>query len=418
VMAETSQREVLESLFWVGVEACAPRRVLPAALPKEAPKGETIILGAGKAAAEMAAVAVEHLQGPVSGCVVTRHGHGAGRSTGDVKVIEAGHPVPDENSLEAAQLMLEAARRARAEDRVLFMISGGGSALLSCPIDGLAFEEKRRIIDFLVKSGAPIENINFIRKHLSKVKGGRLSAAAHAAEQITYIISDVVGDRPEDVASGPSLPMTPDPERALALMRDYGWPVSAELESAVRGAAAPALAAHETHILARNKDALDAIEAAAHAKIWKVYNLGDQLAGDAGETGEDHARLALSFADSKDVTAIVSGGELTVRVKNPAGCGGPNQEYLAGLMTALPEGASVAALACDSDGIDGAGDNAGAYFDRHSAARIKAAGLDPQELRRANNTYRLFEASGGLIKTGPTRTNVNDIRIILVNGNE
>ncbi len=418
MMGKPDQREVLESLFWCGVEACMPRRVLPSALPKDAPKGETVILGAGKAAAEMAAVAVEHLQGPVTGCVVTRYGHGAGRSTGGVRVIEAGHPVPDENSLKAAQVILGMARRTRAEDRVLFMISGGGSALLSCPIDGLAFEEQRRITDFLVKSGAPIQDINFIRKHLSQVKGGRLAAAARAAEQITYIISDVVGDRPEDVASGPTVPMTPDPERALALLRDYGWPVSAELEVAIRNAATPAPAAHGIHILARNRDALDAVEAAAQAKIWKVYNLGDQLAGDAGETGEAHARLALSCADGEVVTAIISGGELTVRVKNAAGCGGPNQEYLAGLMMALPDGAPVAVLACDSDGIDGAGDNAGAYFDKYSKARIKAAGLDPRELRQTNDTYRLFEASGGLIKTGPTRTNVNDIRVILVNGDD
>ncbi len=417
-MARSAQRDVLESLFWIGVEACAPRHVLPPALPKKAPAGETIILGAGKAAAEMAAVAVEHLQGPVSGCVVTRYGHSVTRSTGAVRVIEAGHPIPDENSLEAAQVIVETAERARVEDRILFMISGGGSALLSCPIDGLAFEEKRQITDFLMKSGAPIEDINFIRKHLSKVKGGGLSAAAGMAEQITYIISDVVGDLPEDIASGPTLPMTPDPDSAISLLRDYGWAVTENLESAIRNAAAPAPPLHEIKILARNKDALDAVDAAARANPWRVHNLGDQLAGDAGEIGAAHAQMAQEYVSRNETTAIISGGELTVCVKNSTGHGGPNQEYLAALVMAYPEGAPIAAIACDSDGIDGSGDNAGAYVDRNSIARIKAAGLDPQELRQTNDTYRLFEASGGLIKTGPTRTNVNDIRIILVNGDE
>ncbi|MFQ5564284.1 MAG: glycerate kinase [Parvularculaceae bacterium] len=414
----TNQRAELEFFVRAGIEACTPRRVLPPALPKEPPEGETIILGAGKAAAEMAAVAADNLSGRVRGCVVTRYGHGADRPTRDIDVIEAGHPVPDENSFTAAQKILETARSAKKTDRVLFMISGGGSALLCSPIDGVSLDEKQEITSFLVESGAPIEDINCVRKHLSKVKGGRLAAAAGAAEKITYIISDVVGDRPEDIASGPTIPIKPEPERALGLLRDYGWLLSSNLERAIRQVSKTPPAPHETHILARNKDALSSVESAARAKELRVYNLGDKVVGDAGEVGAAHARLALESIDEGKPALIISGGELTVRVRNPTGRGGPNLEYLAALMMELPDGAPVAAIACDSDGIDGSEDNAGGYFDRHSLARIKAAGFDPQKLRMENETYSLFGACDGLVKTGPTRTNVNDIRIISVNGDE
>ncbi len=403
-------------MFLAGVARCSPKNVLPPYLPAEAPSGRTIILGAGKAAAEMAAVAFEHLEGEVSGCVVTRYGHGAKTKTGSVEVFEAGHPTPDQNGIAATRKIMAAVAAAGPDDRVLFFISGGGSALLACPIEGLDFEEKRAISKSLILSGAPIEDINFIRKHLSRVKGGGLSAMAAPAEQITYIISDVVGDNPADVASGPTVFSKRDPERAIRLLRHYGCVVSNALERAIRTASLAPPPSHETHILATNADALNEVSARLKDDGWRVNNLGADITGDAGAIGLRHAELATEASWEKLPTAFVSGGELTVQVQHAEGCGGPNLEYLAAFAEHLPEGAPIAAVACDSDGVDGTEDSAGAYVDGGSVGRFTAAGVSIDRLRAANQTYRLFEAAGDLIVTGPTRTNVNDIRITLVNG--
>lgn len=415
MMSRLEQKTYLEQLFRAGVERCSSALILPRRLPKDAPRGRTIVLGAGKAAAEMAAVAVEYLKGPVSGCVVTRYGHGVDRPTGDVEVVEASHPIPDENGLAAAKKIMALAHQAGADDRVIFLISGGGSALLTLPIAGLSFSAKREINQRLVKSGAPIDHINFVRKHLSDVKGGGLSVAAAPAEQITYIISDVVGDELAAVASGPTLPMERDPERALELLKKYDCPIEKAVEAAIRAAARPAPSLHQTHLLATNTDALDQIEALLKKDGWDVNNLGADLEGDAGETGFEHAALATAAGQSGRRIAIVSGGELTVRVGASGGRGGPNLEYLAAMVERMTPGASFSAIACDSDGIDGTEDNAGAFIDGESLMRFQKSGVDMSALRRAHRTYDLFEASGDLVITGPTRTNVNDIRVILVN---
>lgn len=407
-------REEMTGWFLAGVAAASAPAALACRLPQAPPRGRTLVLGCGKAAAAMAETAAATLPGPVLGCVVTRHGHGARGDTGGIRVVEASHPVPDAASLAAGAEIRALAATARPGDRVIFLISGGGSALLCEPIPGLSLADKAAITRHLVRSGVAIADINIVRRHLSLVKGGGLAAAAAAAagDMHSFIISDVVGDDPAAIASGPSIPCQWEPDAALAILAASGWPVDAALAAAIR-ARGPVLApAHPVHVIANGRAALDATAAAATAAGWQVVRLGDELAGDAAELGRAHAELALAAAATPGRHLLLSGGELTVKVRNPDGRGGPNLEYLAGLMAALPPGAPVAALAADSDGIDGSEDNAGGWFDgthRASAEACAAALTD-------NLTYTLFQQLGGLIITGPTRTNVNDIRMIAVGG--
>jgi hydroxypyruvate reductase len=404
--------EELLALFRVGVAAAAASAALPRVLPTAPAEGRTIVLGCGKAAAAMAEVAAARLPGAVTGCVVTRVGHGALAPTGGIAVIEASHPVPDAASLAAGRHIRELAATARTGDRVVFLISGGGSSLMVDPIPGLSLARKAAINDHLVKSGVPIADINLVRRHLSQVKGGRLAAtaAAAAADMHSFVISDVVGDDPAVVASGPSIASAFEPERAIAVLAASGWAVDARLARSIRAAAPPVVPLHPVHVVADARTALDAVTRAAEAMGWRVIRIGDALCGDAARTGRDHAALALEQAAHARPCLLVSGGELTVTVSNRNGRGGPNLEYLTGLMAALPPGAPVAALACDSDGIDGTEDNAGGWFD----AAHRASATDCDAALAANRTYDLFERIGGLIRTGPTRTNVNDIRMIAV----
>jgi glycerate-2-kinase len=408
-------RDELLSIYKAGVEAASAPAALPALLPAgSAASGRTLVLGCGKAAAAMAEVAAAHLSGEVTGCVVTRFGHGARAPSGGITIIEASHPVPDAASLAAGRQIRELAGTAQAGDRVVFLISGGGSSLLVDPIPGLSLDHKARINDHLVKSGTPITDINLVRRHLSQVKGGRLAAAAKAAagDMHSFIISDVVGDDPAVVASGPSIASPFEPERALAILQDSGWAVDENLAAIIRAAAPPPVPSHPVHVIADARTALEAACGQAVARGWTVIRIGDDLDGDAAATGRAHAALALLHAAAGARCLLVSGGELTVTVRAKGGRGGPNLEYLAGMMAALPPDAPVTALACDSDGIDGSEDNAGGWFDaanRASAAECEAA-------LAANRTYDLFASFGGLVKTGPTRTNVNDIRLIAVGG--
>lgn len=405
-------RDELFDLFKAGVAAASAVATLPPVLPSAAPAGRTIVLGCGKAAAAMAEIAAANLPGNLIGCVVTRFGHGAKAPTGDITVIEASHPVPDAASLAAGRRIRELAATARAGDRVIFLISGGGSSLLVDPVPGLSLPRKAEINDHLVRSGVAIADINLVRRHLSQVKGGRLAAAAAAAagDMHSFVISDVVGDDPAVVASGPSIASPFEPERAIAVLADSGWAVDDALVAAIRCSAPPPAPAHPVHVIADARTALDAVTREAEKRGWRVIRIGDELDGDAAQTGRAHAAMALDHAATGAPCLLVSGGELTVEVRARNGRGGPNLEYLAALMAALPEGAPVAALACDSDGIDGSEDNAGGWFD--AAHRMPAA--ECAAALAANRSYDLFERLGGLVKTGPTRTNVNDIRLIAV----
>jgi glycerate-2-kinase len=408
-------RDELLAIYKAGVEAASAPAALPALLPAgSAASGRTLVLGCGKAAAAMAEVAAANLSGEVTGSVVTRFGHGAKAPTGGITVIEASHPVPDAASLAAGRQIRELAATARAGDRVAFLISGGGSSLLVDPIPGLTLEHKARINDHLVKSGTPITDINCVRRHLSQVKGGRLAAAAAAAacDMHSFVISDVVGDDPAVVASGPSIASPFEPERALTILQDSGWMVDESLAAMIRAAAPPPVPPHPVHVIADARTALAAASAKALALGWTVIRIGDDLDGDAAATGRAHAALALIHAAAGARCLLVSGGELTVTVRARGGRGGPNLEYLAGMMAALPENAPITALACDSDGIDGSEDNAGGWFD----AANRASATDCEAALAANRTYDLFASFGGLVKTGPTRTNVNDIRLIAVGG--
>ena len=407
-------RDELQAIAMAGIAAASAPAALGHRLPAGVPRGRTIVLGYGKAAAAMAEVCAARLQGEVTGCVVTRFGHGAREDTGGIRVIEASHPVPDAASLAAGATIRELAATARAGDRVIFLASGGGSALLCDPLPGLTLEEKARINRHLVRSGVAIAGINCVRRHLSRVKGGRLAAAARAAadDMHSFVISDVVGDDPAVVASGPSIASPFEPERAIAVLEASGWPVDDRLAALIRSgddadADAPQ---HPVHVIATAATALDAAQRHAKALGWRVVQIGDACEGDAAATGRAHAALALEHLARGEPCLLLSGGELTVEVRAADGRGGPNLEYLTGLMAALPPQAPIAALACDSDGVDGSEDNAGGFFDRDTradAARCEAA-------LAANRSYDLFRELGGLVVTGPTRTNVNDIRIIAV----
>ena len=404
-------RQSLTDYFLHAVTAAGAAVTLPERLPSAAPCGRTIVLGCGKAAAEMARVARAGLIGEVSGCVVTRLGHGVGQPIPGIAVIEARHPVPDAAGLHAAARIMALAAQAGPGDRVIFLISGGGSALLCAPAEGLALADKQAMTDHLVRSGAPIEHINLVRRHLSAVKGGRLAALAGArgAELHTFIISDVVGDDPALVASGPSIAAPFEPEAAIALLGRYGWDSSAAVKTAIRANQPDVARPHPVITLATNADALAALRRRAAADGWTVTDLGGALRGEASATGRAHAAIARDLIGQPGRQLLISGGELTVTAALQDGCGGPNLEYLAGVLAGLGPDDPIAVLAADSDGIDGTQDNAGGYA--QAGAALPEALAKALELHR---TYALFAALGALITTGPTRTNVNDIRMIAV----
>jgi glycerate 2-kinase len=410
------RRALLHRAFMSGVERCRAATVLPPQLSTDAPLGRTIVLGAGKAAADMAAVASRHLKGEVVGCVVTRTGHGTSEPTGAIRVIEAGHPLPDGRSREAAEQITELARQAGPNDRVLFMISGGGSSLLAEPLPGVSMDEKRDINDILIRSGAAIDEINTVRRALSNVKGGKLGALAGArgAELVTYVISDVAGDDPSVVASGPSVSHDDQPGAAQAILERYGYAISDSTKAAIASAERVSSPPHRVVLLACNRDAMDAAATFMRHSGYDVADLGDLVTGIASDVGRSHAGLAAARIGRGRPTAIISGGELTVQVRRSSGQGGPNLEYLAGVMLVLGSNPHVHVLACDTDGIDGIGDHAGGYVSPETLKGALALGFDPAAALKQNATYAMFSATGSLIKTGPTLTNVNDLRILLV----
>jgi glycerate 2-kinase len=426
--AMTDRRPLLRAIFDAAVAAAHPEMVLGAHL-RTAPKGRVICLAAGKAAAAMAAAAERHYldalglePSRLTGIATTRHGHGV--PTRRIKVIEAGHPVPDEAGLKGAEESLQLAHTATADDLLLVLLSGGGSANWIAPAEGVSFAQKQQVTRALLRSGAPIGEVNTVRKHLSRIKGGRLARAGKLAEIVTLAISDVPHDDPSAIASGPTVPDPTTLADARALVARYGLKVDdavkralddANNESCKPGDAAFARAQFE--LIARPKASLDAAIKLAKDAGYTIVDLGADLEGEARSVAADHARLALQARAEGKRVAILSGGELTVTVRGN-GRGGPNQEYALALAALLKDTSGISALAADTDGADGgagsADDPAGAMIDATTFAKMKSLGLDPQGYLDNNDATPFFAATGDLLLTGPTLTNVNDIRVILV----
>ena len=422
-MDEASAERLLREMFAAAVGAASPAVVLPAHLP-EPPTGRVLVLGAGKAAAAMAwAVEQAWPQVELRGLVVTRYGHAV--ACRRIEVVESAHPVPDAAGERAARRILELARAAGEDELVLALVSGGASALLTLPVAGVSLADKQAVNRALLRSGAAIGEINCVRKHLSAVKGGRLAAAAAPARVLTLAISDVVGDDLAVIGSGPT---TADPTTladARAVLERYGLTppdaVRAALTDPQNETAKPGdprLAQSRAVLIATPMQSLRAAaDVAARAGVRPVL-LGDAIEGEAREVARAMAARALRIARGEDAQArgpcvLVSGGETTVTVRG-AGRGGRNAEFLLALALALDGAPGVHALAADTDGIDGAGDNAGAVLSPDSLARARARGLDPAARLADNDGYTVFQAVDGLVMTGATHTNVNDFRAILI----
>ncbi len=425
----TDQRSLLRAIFDAAVAAAHPDVMLSAHLPP-APKGNVVCLAAGKGAAAMAAAAERHYldtlkldPSRLGGLATTRHGHGV--PTRRIKVIEAGHPVPDEAGLKAADETLRLATEATADDLLLVLLSGGGSANWIAPAEGVSFAQKQQVNRALLRSGAPIGEMNVVRKHLSRIKGGRLARAGQrAAEIVTLAISDVPHDDPSAIASGPTVPDTTTLADARALVARYNLAVDDAVRRALEDPrnesckpGDPAFARARFEIIAKPKASLDAAIKVAKDAGYEVIGLGADLEGEARDVAADHARLALKARSEGRRTAILSGGELTVTVRGN-GRGGPNQEYALALADLLKDTPGIVALAADTDGADGgagsASDPAGALIDRTTFAKMKSLGLDPAAYLANNDATAFFSATGDLLLTGPTLTNVNDVRVILV----
>jgi len=422
-------RPFLEELFRVAVAAAHPSTCLARHLPAPPDSGRLIVLAAGKAAGSMSEVAEQHYvdtlrvpPGRLTGLAVTRHGYA--RPTRVIPVLEAGHPVPDQASLDGAERALALADGAREEDLVLVLMSGGASANWIAPAAGLALAEKQAVTRALLKSGAAIGEMNTVRKHLSRIKGGRLAARAHPARVVTLAISDVPGDDPAVIGSGPTVPdpTTLADARAIAARRRLDLPPAAAHaladpanESPKPGD--PIFARTEYRLVARPADAFVAVEAKVAAAGYEPVFLGDRVEGEAREVAAAHARLAREIQAAGRRAVILSGGELTVTLRG-GGRGGPNQEYALALAAALAGTPGIAALAGDTDGTDGgrgaADDPAGALIDETTAARAAGHGLDPAAFLADNDSTGFFAHLGDLLTPGPTATNVNDFRAIVV----
>ena len=409
-------RQTLKTLFDAALAAASPAHVLPPYIPPP-PEGRTAVLGFGKAAAEMACVFEAHWPGPFEGFAVTRYGHGVPCRT--IEVVEAGHPVPDEAAVAAADRALALASGLDADDLLVCLASGGGSALLAKPAPGIRLEEKQALTRSLLACGAAIDEINCVRKHLSAIKGGRLAAAAAPARIVTLAISDVPGDDPAIIASGPTIADPTTGADARAILARYGIEAEPSIAAALSGPSGETpktLANASFEIVARAGDALAAASRTAEREGFQVSVLGDDLAGEAAELGVTHAALATEIAESANrPVALISGGETTVTLPRPGfGRGGRNTEYLLALAIGLDSAPGIWAIACDTDGIDGTEDSAGAILAPDSLARAAVAGTDARAALAAHDSYGFFDTLGDLVVTGPTRTNVNDFRAILI----
>jgi hydroxypyruvate reductase len=370
----------------------------------------------------MAKAVEDRWHGELGGLIVTRYGHGADCKR--IEVVEAAHPVPDEAGRAAAVRMMQMVRGLSADDLVLCLISGGGSALLALPADGITLEQKQAINKALLKSGANIAEMNCVRKHLSAIKGGRLALACAPARVVTLLISDIPGDDPGLIASGPTLPDPTTCAQALAILRKYAIDIPAAVEQHLRSGAGETpkpgderFARNTYQVIATARQALQAAAATARAAGITPYILADDMEGEARDIGMAHAAIAKHAALHSQPFArpcvLISGGETTVTVRG-AGRGGRNAEFLLSLANALNGFPGIHAIACDTDGIDGSEDNAGAIYQPDSMARAAQRGLQPRAMLDNNDGYGFFSALGDLVVSGPTRTNVNDFRAILI----
>ena len=419
-LAATS-RELLTEAFDRALQAAAPAICLPPALAG-LPRRPALVLGTGKAAASMAAAFHAHWGAPVRGMVVTRYGHGLlpGEQCGAIEVVEAGHPSPDSASLTAGARLLELASHVRADETLCCLVSGGGSSLASQPLPVLAFEQKRAAANFLIRQGADIREINCVRKHLSQLKGGRLAVAARPKPVATFVISDVPGDDVGAIASGPTVPDPTTQAEALRILEKYRYPALHELAAVLSDPqwetpkpGDPSFAGDSVHLIATAATALTAAASFLELQGFDVVQLGDDLDDEAQTLGREHARLAKRTVEAGARTAILSGGETRVVLGESGGRGGRNTEYLAALALELDGAPGIAALAADTDGIDGHGDHAGGVVVPETLSLGAAHGVSLADLLARHDTYSYFDACGSLLKTGPTRTNVNDFRLIL-----
>lgn len=419
-------RELLLGSFQAALAAADPLRIVPRELPQP-PRGRTVVVGAGKAAAAMALAVESHwpAAAPLEGVVITRYGHGL--PTKRIRVVEAGHPVPDEHGESAAREILALARGLGKDDLLLALVSGGGSSLLSLPVPEVPMADLKAVTRSLLASGAPIQDMNTVRKHLSAIQGGRLAAATEAPV-LALVISDVTGDDPTHIASGPC---TPDPttyDDAIEILRRYRVEVpssvQSHLERGVRGAVAEtpkpgdaAFARVESRVVATAHASLEAAARFVRSEGVTPLVLGDSVTGEAAEVAKVYAALArevrLHAQPAKPPVALISGGETTVTVRGK-GRGGRCSEFLLSLAIELDGLADTWALACDTDGIDGSEDNAGAVLTPDALARARGVRMHPKRMLADNDGYAFFAALGDLVLTGPTRTNVNDYRVILV----
>lgn len=414
-------RDFLKSLFDAAVRAADPLTGIKARLPKK-PKGRTVVIGAGKGAAQMAQALESVWDGPLEGLVVTRYGYGC--DTRHTEIIEAAHPVPDAAGLAAARRLMETVNRLTEDDLVIALICGGGSALLPAPPEGLTLEDEIELNEMLLASGAPISAMNIVRKHLSTIKGGRL-AAATKARVVSLIVSDIPGDNPAHVASGPTVPDGSTRHEALEIIRQYGLQLPQAALDHLNSPKAdaprpddPVFSRHEHHVIASAGVSLEAAAAQAKEHGIEPAILSDAIEGESRDVAQVHAAIAREVLGrnrpfSKPVV-ILSGGETTVTLRAKGGRGGRNGEFALAMALAIDGQEGIHLLAADTDGIDGSEDNAGAFVDGGTVKRLRAAGLDARRLLDGNDSYSGFAAVGDLFETGPTGTNVNDFRAILI----
>jgi hydroxypyruvate reductase len=412
----------LTGLFDAAVAAADPAKCLEGHLPSR-PKGRTIVIGAGKGAAQLAQAFEAAWDGPVEGVVVTRYGYAA--TCRQIEVFEASHPVPDDAGYAASVRLMRAVDALTPDDLVVALITGGGSALLPMPGPGLTLEDEKALNEALLASGAPISAMNAIRIQLSGIKGGRLARAAHPARVVSLVVSDVPGDDPAEVASGPTIPSRVRLSDARALVRSHGIALPQRISDWLDASTEeppspddPVFRNHEVRVIASASQSLEAAASASNVAGVPAVILSDAIEGEARDVGQVHAALAREVRRKSRPFAppvvLLSGGETTVTLRGKGGKGGRNTEFLLSFAAAIDGIEGISALAADTDGIDGSEDNAGAFADGSTAEQLREKGLDPRAVLAANDAWSAFDRIGALFVPGPTGTNVNDFRAILI----